>query len=107
MILRAFWFAILQYVFVHNAKYEPVMPHIYNTSNGNCIVVIDGAILNSDFNIWEMLSCINREESLREYMSKLEGTLNIIYIDCKKMIVIRDKYGKFNPNGFLLRLMVW
>ena len=85
---------LVKYLFSNNTKYEPVMPYIYNTCNGNCAIAIDGAILNKEFNISDLVGHINGdEEELKSYMNRLEGTYNIIYIDSGKMVVIRDKYG--------------
>jgi len=85
---------MVKYAFGDHMKYEPVMPYIYNTDDGNTVLAIDGNIVNKDFCISRLVEKINSEEAeLKDYISSLEGIFCIVYISKNKMIVIRDKHG--------------
>lgn len=85
---------LVKYLFAHNTKYEPMMPLVYQAHHGNSIIAIDGTILNTNFNICELVSKMSGPiEDLKAYMASLTGTFNMIYIDQDKMVLTRDRFG--------------
>lgn len=85
---------IVKYAFGHNTRYEPVMPYVFDSKKGNCVVAIDGNISNKDFYVSELVEKINStDEELREYIQNLEGTFSIVFVSKEKIVAIRDKNG--------------
>lgn len=85
---------LVKYLFSNNHKYEPMMPYIYDIECGKCTLVVDGTILNKDFNTAQLIRKINSDpETLIAYINTLQGVFNVLYLDKNKMVVIRDKHG--------------
>lgn len=73
---------------------QPILPKEYDINGVNCMISLDGNILNPDFSLYKLTKALN--SSLAEgkaYLSKLQGAFAGIYMDPYKMIGFRDPYG--------------
>lgn len=88
---------------------QPIMPKEYKINGVNCLIALDGNILNKDFSLHKMVRALNASlQEGKEYLSKLQGAFSGIYLDPYKMIGFRDPVGlkpicagKFN-HGYML-----
>lgn len=82
-----------KYAFKDDDVNSKTMPIIYDI-DGEAMIIIDGKIINEDFEMRELVTKLkNREKGLSKYISNLEGAYSVIYMDNEKMIAFRDVYG--------------
>lgn len=82
-----------KYAFKDDDVNSKTMPIIYDI-DGEAMIIIDGKIINEDFEMRELVTKLkNREKGLSKYISSLEGAYSVIYMDNEKMIAFRDVYG--------------
>lgn len=79
------------------AKYDveqPIMPKEYKIDGMQCLISIDGNILNPDFSLHGLVKALhNNLAEAKAYLAKLQGAFAGIYLDPYKMIAFRDPLG--------------
>ncbi len=83
-----------KYAFKDDDINSKTMPLIYDVDGEDCMIIIDGKIINKDFEMRDLVRVLyKREPGLSKYISSLEGAYSVIYMDSKKMVAFRDNYG--------------
>ncbi|NLJ94235.1 MAG: amidophosphoribosyltransferase [Clostridiaceae bacterium] len=73
---------------------QPILPKEYKINGTNCLITIDGNILNKDFSLHDLALALNSSlQTGKEYLSKLQGAFAGVYLDPYKMIGFRDPVG--------------
>ncbi|NLW52601.1 MAG: amidophosphoribosyltransferase [Tissierellia bacterium] len=73
---------------------QPILPEEFKFRGQNCLVAIDGNILNEDFILYDLVNNLKGStEDSKKYLSSLKGAFAGIYLDRYKMIAFRDQLG--------------
>lgn len=73
---------------------QAILPDEYKIRGTNCIISVDGNILNKGFSLYELTKNLcGSQENARSYLSTLQGAFAGIYMDRYKTIAFRDPWG--------------
>ncbi|NLA80648.1 MAG: amidophosphoribosyltransferase, partial [Chloroflexi bacterium] len=74
--------------------HQPILPKEFTIRGVNCLISVDGNILNRDFNLYPLtLNLSGALVSAKSYLNTLHGAFAGIYLDRYKMIGFRDPLG--------------
>lgn len=73
---------------------QPILPKEFTIRGVNCLISVDGNILNRDFNLYPLtLNLSGALVSAKAFLNTLHGAFAGIYLDRYKMIGFRDPLG--------------
>ncbi len=74
--------------------HQPILPKEFTIRGVNCLISVDGNILNRDFNLYPLtLNLSGALVSAKSYLNTLHGAFAGVYLDRYKMIGFRDPLG--------------